>query len=114
MALTSPAVTQIIYLVVPPSLELERKIKVGRKMVIGPGHYSEQSGAQPTVLGPLMEEPENVQLHIVVHSPYIMQEYTANCKALGHAPRMPIGTTIYVGTDEAWEHAWQLWTHVVR
>lgn len=29
---------------------------------------------------------------------------------LGH----PIGTAIYTGTDEAWQYAWPLWTHIVR
>lgn len=31
-------------------------------------------------------------------------------KLLGY----PIGTAIYTGTDVAWQHAWPLWTHIVR
>ncbi|KAH8885576.1 hypothetical protein GQ53DRAFT_845557 [Thozetella sp. PMI_491] len=45
-----------------------------------------------------------------------LKEFTDGCLALGRGPpTLPIGTAIYLGTDDAWnDGAWPLWTHVVR
>lgn len=39
-------------------------------------------------------------------------EYTPGCEALGRGAPFT-GTAIYVGTDRAWDYAWQLWTTIV-
>jgi hypothetical protein len=42
-----------------------------------------------------------------------LEDFTTNPQALGKGAPFT-GSAIYVGTDEAWVHAWPLWTHIVR
>ncbi len=41
-----------------------------------------------------------------------LAEWTPNCRALGQGAPFT-GTAIYLGTDESWDHAWDLWATIV-
>ncbi|KAI8624981.1 hypothetical protein F5Y19DRAFT_480034 [Xylariaceae sp. FL1651] len=148
-------VTQVIYLVIPPSEDLGGQANAGRSWAKAQDTIERSAGFLRLYWGRRLEEPDNVQLHIVrktlqqhedflksplyqnellpifntlteasTPSPHIpklfirhayLQDFTQDCKALGKAPGMPIGTAIYLDTDDTWdEGAWPLWTHVVR
>ncbi|KAI1812612.1 hypothetical protein GGS20DRAFT_525578 [Poronia punctata] len=150
-----PPVTQIIYLVIPPSSDLSGNGDAGRLWTKAQDIIEQSAGFQRLYWGRRLEEPENVQLHIVrktlqQHQDFLqsstytnqllpifnilitqsppspsssnisirhasLREFTPNCKALGRAPGMPVGTAIYLSTTSTWdEGAWPLWTHVVR
>ncbi|KAI1340180.1 hypothetical protein F5Y15DRAFT_379881 [Xylariaceae sp. FL0016] len=148
-------VTQIIYLVIPPSEDLGGNAEAGNAWSKAQDLIERSPGFLRLYWGRRLEEPENVQLHIVKESlehhqdflksasyqnqvlPILnaltqasdpppktpklfirhasLKEFTQDCKALGRAPGMPVGTAVYHSTDDTWdEGAWPLWTHVVR
>jgi hypothetical protein len=71
---------------------------------------------QPALESLAMKPTESNSDPLIMARHAHLREFTQICLALGRGPpTMPIGTAIYLGTDDSWKDgAWPLWTHVVR